>query len=128
MNNIILKLVRYPITNIDKFNNHCEASLNPNHTHFLLYDDKTRHEYGQEIPFRASLENEIRRGKSLRDYKERLMRKTQKIPAVLIVVRGSYNTLKLISLYRKNVPILLCLVSLFISFALIIAIKALILF
>ena len=36
-----------------------EAYLDPNHTHFILVDDGTEHEYAVEIPFRAKLEKTV---------------------------------------------------------------------
>jgi hypothetical protein len=34
-----------------------EAYLDPNHTHFILVDNGTEHQFAVEIPFRAKLEN-----------------------------------------------------------------------
>jgi len=36
-----------------------ETFLNPNHSHFILVDDGSRHKFGGEIKFRASLQKEI---------------------------------------------------------------------
>lgn len=36
-----------------------ESSLDPNHTHFILVDDGTQHNFGVEIPFRAELEQTV---------------------------------------------------------------------
>lgn len=49
--------------------------LDPNHTHFVLVDDGSEGQFGKEIKFRAKLENELRRGHSLKYY-ERSRRRT----------------------------------------------------
>ena len=36
-----------------------ESPLDPNHSHFILVDNGTQHQYAVEIPFRASLESKI---------------------------------------------------------------------
>ena len=36
-----------------------EAYLDPNHTHFILVDNGTEHQFAVEIPFRAKLENTV---------------------------------------------------------------------
>jgi len=36
-----------------------ETFLDPNHTHFILVDDATRHQFGGEIKFRAKLEKAV---------------------------------------------------------------------
>ncbi len=46
----------------DEENN--EVDLNQNHTHFILVDDGSCGSQGNEIEFRAKLENELRKGKS----------------------------------------------------------------
>jgi hypothetical protein len=78
--------------------------LNPYHTHFLLYDDQSKYELGREILFRANLEYESSKGKTLRDYQNNI-KESEAIPMVLMVVKGGINTLKLIHLYRKKLPI-----------------------
>ena len=36
-----------------------DCTLEPNHTHFILVDDGTEHQYGTEISFRIELESTI---------------------------------------------------------------------
>lgn len=106
--------------------------LDPNHTHFILVDDGSENQFGKEIEFRASLENELRKGKSLSYYKNKRSRRSfngermlaentsqseddhegDGVPMVLIVVQGGPNTLKTVkeSLEHK-VPVLVLAVS-----------------
>jgi len=35
------------------------AALDPNHTHFILVDDGTQHQYGSEICLRSKLEENV---------------------------------------------------------------------
>lgn len=51
--------VSYSIFNYDEKG---EAPLEPNHTKFILIDDKKDHEWGGEIEFRGKLEKEISGG------------------------------------------------------------------
>jgi transient receptor potential cation channel subfamily M protein 2 len=44
--------------------------LDPNHTHFILVDDGSDSKFGVEIPFRARLESELRKGKPLKYYEQ----------------------------------------------------------
>lgn len=41
-----------------------------NHNHFILVDDGSESEFGKEIEFRARLENELRKGRSLNYYQK----------------------------------------------------------
>lgn len=93
--------------------------LDPNHTHFILVDDGSEGQFGKEIEFRAHFEAELRKGRSLKYYEEKINKKKQShenseketsedeyyvnddieyhkknsIPMVLIVVQGGPNTL-----------------------------------
>lgn len=51
-----------------------DTFLDPNHTHFILVDDGSENQFGKEIEFRASLENELRKGHSLKYYQMRRAR------------------------------------------------------
>lgn len=107
-----------------------DVLLDPNHTHFILVDDGTEGQFGKEIEFRAQLEAELQKGKSLRYYEtKREMRlktssksfisdqedendskeidKTETVPMILIVVQGGPNTLITVEhSLRKSVPVL----------------------
>ena len=48
-----------------------DPELDPNHNHFILVDDGSDSQFGKEIEFRAKLENELRKGKSLKYYENR---------------------------------------------------------
>lgn len=48
-----------------------DVLLDPNHTHFILVDDGSEGQFGKEIEFRAHLEAELRKGKSLKYYESR---------------------------------------------------------
>ncbi|XP_013398789.1 transient receptor potential cation channel subfamily M member 2 [Lingula anatina] len=65
-------------------NNKRAASLDPNHTHFILVDQGTELIFGEEIDFRAALENEIAKQKNAVD---------TTIPIVLVVVEGGPGTI-----------------------------------
>ena len=82
--------------------------MEPNHTHFLLVDDKTENSFGVEIDFRVKFEAEIRRGLSLENYKSgSVLNERSKIPMVLIVVQGGPNSLLLVEKsIKENIPIL----------------------
>ena len=57
-----------------------DVFLDPNHTHFILVDDGSEGQFGKEIEFRAHLEAELRRGRSLKSYEiERLKRKRKQL-------------------------------------------------
>jgi hypothetical protein len=99
---VFLKVVRYYPKKSEQ-----DFSLNPHHTHFLFYDDGSKHELGKEILFRANLEHESSKGKTLIDYQKYEKKTAEAIPIVLMVVRGGVNTLKLIHLYRKKIPIVI---------------------
>ncbi|KAJ7363535.1 Transient receptor putative cation channel sub M member 7 [Desmophyllum pertusum] len=62
------------------------ASLDNNHSHFILVDDGTAGKYGGEIPFRASLQNCITTKKIAKS-------KSHGIPVVLLVLEGGPNTI-----------------------------------
>lgn len=84
--------------------------MNQNHTHFLLVDNSSSIACGNEIKFRVNLENELTKGKSLKDYLPessfKSIRTRQKCPLVLIVIKGGFHTLELIHYYQKT-PILI---------------------
>ncbi|XP_061167153.1 transient receptor potential cation channel subfamily M member-like 2 [Saccostrea echinata] len=66
-----------------------ESFLDPNHTHFVLVDNGTQHQFGVEIPFRARMENSIANmktntGKNASVY----------VPVVLLVLEGGPGTLE----------------------------------
>jgi hypothetical protein len=48
-----------------------DVLLDPNHTHFILVDDGSEGLFGKEIEFRAHLEAELRKGKSLKYYESK---------------------------------------------------------
>jgi transient receptor potential cation channel subfamily M member 2 len=114
--------------------------LDPNHTHFILVDDGSEGLFGKEIEFRAHLEAELRKGKSLRYYEKKFKRKrnmsdrsstsnsrvltdfeddndeeisrNESVPMVLIVVQGGPNTLLTVEeSLKQNVPVLVLAVS-----------------
>jgi transient receptor potential cation channel subfamily M member 2 len=104
-------------------NSNLDALLDPNHTHFILVDDGTEGQFGGEIQFRAQLEAELRKGKSLKYYDEKFKRKVcilkedkeieeksskEIIPMVLIVVQGGPNTLLTVEkALIEDVPVLI---------------------
>jgi hypothetical protein len=57
--------------------------LDPNHTHFILVDDGSDSQFGKEIEFRAHLENELRKGKSLKYYQQKRAQNTLSIAGKL---------------------------------------------
>lgn len=66
-----------------------ESFLDPNHTHFVLVDNGTQHQFGVEIPFRARMEKSIatmktNTGKNASVY----------VPVVLLVLEGGPGTLE----------------------------------
>ena len=90
------------------------CSLDSNHTHFILVDDGSENQFGKEIEFRAKLEEEIRRGKSLEQYrnKNETLENRSQIPMILIVVNGGPNTLRTVIEYVKvKIPVLILEVS-----------------
>ena len=52
-----------------------DVLLDPNHTHFIFVDDGSEGQFGKEIEFRAHLEAELRRGKSLKYYENKRIRR-----------------------------------------------------
>lgn len=113
-----------------------DVLLDPNHTHFILVDDGSEGLFGKEIEFRAHLEAELRKGKSLKYYEQKRSsskRKTysrssssgqnpsddeddehdeenprnEMVPMILIVVQGGPNTLLTVEeSLKQNVPVL----------------------
>ncbi len=92
--------------------------LDPNHTHFIFVDDGSEGQFGKEIEFRAHLEAELRKGRSLKFYENRrdIIKRlkfsssngihsdedyeedddnvsNETVPMILIVVQGGPNTL-----------------------------------
>ncbi len=51
-----------------------DAYLSSNHSHFLLVDDGTQQKTSRELVFRSRLEEELRRGKTLRYYQKRRLK------------------------------------------------------
>lgn len=103
-------MVRYYPKNIEKVEENQTFTLNTNHTHFILYDDGSKNEIGREILFRANLEYESSKGKTLKEYQSHKKKTSEAIPLVLLVIRGSLNTLKMVHLYRRKVPVVLLVV------------------
>lgn len=62
-----------------------DVLLDPNHTHFILVDDGSENQFGKEIEFRAHLEAELRKGRSLKYYEskrsQRLKKQQQQLSA-----------------------------------------------
>ena len=115
--------------------------LDPNHTHFILVDDGTEGQFGKEIEFRALLESELRKGKSLKFYEdnrnlkkklssrasiieleksndynvpEEDLDKTETVPMILIVVQGGPNTLITVEhSLKQSVPVLVFAVTIY---------------
>lgn len=112
--------------------------LDPNHTHFILVDDGSNGRFGVEIEFRAHLEAELRKGRSLKYYEskrnttKRLQRssnvisqyseeeedsdeedcRNESVPMILIVVQGGPNTLITVEESLKQaVPVLVLAVN-----------------
>lgn len=110
-----------------------DVLLDPNHTHFILVDDGSNGRFGVEIEFRAHLEAELRKGKSLKYYEskqnttKKLHRysnsasqlsedeeesdeedcKNESVPMILIVVQGGPNTLITVEQsLKQSVPVL----------------------
>lgn len=98
--------------------NNTDVLLDPNHTHFIFVDDGSEGQFGKEIEFRAHLEAELRKGRSLKYYENRRAVKkrymfsssngmqsdeddddeddnvsNESVPMILIVVQGGPNTL-----------------------------------
>ena len=108
----------------DKSNNP-DVLLDANHTHFILVDDGSVGRFGVEIEFRANLEAELRKGKSLKDYENQKLdlsdpdydfqdedSKNESVPMILIVVQGGPNTLITVEeSLKKAVPVLVLAVN-----------------
>ncbi|CAF1177228.1 unnamed protein product [Didymodactylos carnosus] len=97
-----------------------EASLEPNHTNFLLIDDGLIHKYGGEIQFRARLEKAIsatgnRQLHQLPSFSERteplvlLEAKSTPVPVVLLVIEGGPNTIRTVheAVVQNSIPAVL---------------------
>ena len=104
----------------------------PNHTHFILVDDGSEGMFRKEIDFRARLEDELRKGHSLKYYERKRFLRKQKtttliydsdeddkcslegaVPMILIVVQGGPNTLLTVEdNLKKNIPVLVLAVIL----------------
>lgn len=79
-----------------------ESSLDPNHTHFILVDDGTQHNFGVEIPFRAELEQTVS------NIKTDTGRDAVSVPLVLLVLQGGPNTLQTVKqAVHNNTPIVI---------------------
>ena len=120
-----------------------DVLLDPNHTHFILVDDGSEGLFGKEIEFRAHLEAELRKGKSLKYYELKRSQKkkvsarsgyqgqisddeddiqdeddmrNESVPMILIVVQGGPNTLITVEESLKQmVPVLVLAVCLFVE-------------
>ncbi len=116
-----------------------DVFLDPNHTHFILVDDGSEGHFGKEIEFRAHLEAELRKGRSLKHYENRrILRKrltrtsslagyqpsdeeeesndeessNESVPMILIVVQGGPNTLITVEeSLKQSVPVLVLAVN-----------------
>ncbi|XP_078332506.1 transient receptor potential cation channel subfamily M member-like 2 isoform X3 [Crassostrea virginica] len=66
-----------------------ESFLDPNHTHFVLVDNGTQHQFGVEIPFRARMENSIAHLKTNTGKNAQVF-----VPVVLLVLEGGPGTLE----------------------------------
>ena len=102
-------MINYESKNLDNIDR--EVLLNPNHTHFLLCDGLSNDAdkgCGKEITFRVNLENQLIKGKSLKDYRTVNFsnEKKQRCPLVLIVIKGGFNTLEFIHSHQRR-PILI---------------------
>ncbi|KAK3766250.1 hypothetical protein RRG08_036888 [Elysia crispata] len=78
------------------------ASLDPNHTHFLLVDDGREKVFGAEIPLRSELEHYI----SAVGTTGVAQGQTIPTPVVLIVVEGGVNTMETVfQSNKRNTPV-----------------------
>ncbi|KAL8572120.1 hypothetical protein ACOMHN_052917 [Nucella lapillus] len=66
-----------------------EAYLDPNHTHFILVDNGTRHRFATEIKFRARLEKEISMAANAANTGDAVP-----VPVCLLVLEGGHGTLE----------------------------------
>ncbi|XP_069120927.1 transient receptor potential cation channel subfamily M member-like 2 isoform X1 [Argopecten irradians] len=77
-----------------------ESCLDPNHTHFILVDNGTQHNFGVEIPFRAQLEQTVANMKTDEG------KDAVSVPIVLLVLQGGPNTLQTVKqAVANNTPI-----------------------
>ncbi|XP_021362499.1 transient receptor potential cation channel subfamily M member 2-like isoform X2 [Mizuhopecten yessoensis] len=77
-----------------------ESCLDPNHTHFILVDNGTQHNFGVEIPFRAELEQTVA------NMKTDASKDAVSVPIVLLVLQGGPNTLQTVKqAVHNNTPI-----------------------
>ncbi|KAK3101394.1 hypothetical protein FSP39_003210, partial [Pinctada imbricata] len=82
-------LGKWPATyRIDKREKRGESFLDPNHTHFILADNGTQHQFGVEITMRACIENAIA------NMKTDTGTDAVTIPVVLLVLEGGPGTLE----------------------------------
>ncbi len=111
--------------------------LDPNHTHFIFVDDGSEGQFGKEIKFRARLEHELRKGRTLKYYENKrrtggggggraqqgwsplaqpvssdIKESKELIPMILIVVNGGPNTLlTVVESLKEAVPVLVLAVG-----------------
>ncbi|XP_033748450.1 transient receptor potential cation channel subfamily M member-like 2 [Pecten maximus] len=84
---------------IERVANRNETFLNPNHTHFILVDDGSEHQFGKEITFRAEIENAVA------NLKTDTGKDAVSVPVVLLVVEGGPNTIEtVLNAVCKNTP------------------------
>ncbi|OWF39756.1 transient receptor potential cation channel subfamily M member 2-like [Mizuhopecten yessoensis] len=84
---------------IERVVNRNETFLNPNHTHFILVDDGSEHQFGKEIAFRAEIENAVA------NLKTDTGKDAVSVPVVLLVVEGGPNTIEtVLNAVCKNTP------------------------
>ena len=81
------------------------ASLDPNHTHFILVDSVKEDEFGGEIKFRTNVEESIcKRFDEIQDFNASFQTSLN-IPTVLLVLGGGRNTVRqVLSAIEKNIP------------------------
>ncbi|XP_069135889.1 transient receptor potential cation channel subfamily M member-like 2 isoform X2 [Argopecten irradians] len=84
---------------VERIANRNETFLNPNHTHFILVDDGSEHQFGKEIAFRAEIENAVA------NLKTDTGKDAVSVPVVLLVVEGGPNTIEtVLNAVCKNTP------------------------
>lgn len=71
-----------------------DVLLDPNHTHFILVDDGSENQFGKEIEFRAHLEAELRKGRSLKYYESKRNQRIKKYQQQLSARSISPNRLE----------------------------------
>lgn len=85
---------RWPaIYRLEREQNNYESYLDPNHSHFILYDDGTQHQYGAEIEFRTKLDEELAKLKT---------ENAVAVPTVMLVLDGGLKTLRTVYNTLKN--------------------------